>query len=125
MINSPCSTFISPKASGTERSGFLFLILTANSTTAHRHTDLPIKLLGLQGKKTNKSIELHTNESMQCVDHAEFPTVITYEKDSFEDEVQSTEAGNKSQLLVCGYHPKVRQLIAFFSQSLCVGTRHH
>ncbi|KAM7532827.1 hypothetical protein Aperf_G00000129145 [Anoplocephala perfoliata] len=55
---------------------------------------------------------------MQCVDDAEFPTSVTHEKDTFEDEVQHAEASNKSQLLVCGYHPKAPDPVSLEIQEL-------
>ncbi|VDL16527.1 unnamed protein product [Hymenolepis diminuta] len=55
---------------------------------------------------------------MQCIDSAEFPAVVTYEKDTFEDDLLHIKMEGESELLVCGYHPKPPNPVSLESQEL-------
>ncbi|VDO02251.1 unnamed protein product, partial [Rodentolepis nana] len=55
---------------------------------------------------------------MQCIDRADFPTVVRYEKESFEDDLLDIKVKSEPELLVCGYHPRAPNPVALEGQEL-------
>nr|CDS26699.1 expressed conserved protein [Hymenolepis microstoma] len=55
---------------------------------------------------------------MQCVDRADFPTVVTYEKEGFEDDLVPIRVKSDIEPLVCGYHPSTPNPVSLEGQEL-------